>query len=171
MTTVRPLGTACAGAAVLAALLSGCASEEEKASDRDQLDQLADTVDVLAARLVPAAEHAAGAQVTSWQGSYRVCSDPTFTDVSYVVSTQLDGDGLPEARARRRLLAALDRTGWEASEDGDFSRTEDGVAVTARLVVGAYAIDLELQTECVEVANDVGKEYGDRGSRDFLTGR
>ena len=168
MTTVRHLGTTCVGVAVLAAVLSGCASEEDKASDREQLDQLASTVDDLAASLVPAAEDAAGATVTSWQGSYRVCSDPTFTDVSYVVSTQLDVSGLSETQARRRIGAVLDEAGWEATPDGDLSRTADGVSVTARLVVGSFATDLELRTECVEVADDVGKEYGERPSRDFL---
>lgn len=168
MTTVKRLGIPCVAAVVVAALLSGCASEEEKSTDREQLDLLASTTDVLAARLVPAAEHAARADVTSWQGSYRVCSEPTFTDVSYVVSTQLGSSRLPDERLRSRLATALEKTGWDASADGELSRSEGGVDVTARLVIGSAAIDLELQTECVEVADDVGKEYGDRRAHDFL---
>jgi outer membrane murein-binding lipoprotein Lpp len=149
-------------------VLAGCGSEEDAMDDREQLDDLAATVDGLAADVVPVGEQATGATVRSWRSKYRVCSDPTFTDVSYVVEvsySELRGD---RTAAIGRLVKKLEARQWSVSEPDDrgFEATRDGVE--ALLVAGPYGADLTLRTDCVAVSNDVGKEYGERPSRDFL---
>lgn len=149
-------------------VLAGCGGEDGAAADRDRLDRLAATVDGLAAEIVPATADAARSDVHAWQGDYRVCSDPTSTDVSYVVAAQLDAFVGPRDQVEHRVVTAFDDAGWEvASSRGSVvTATKDGV--TATLSLGAAAADLNLQTDCVQVGDDVGEEYGDRRATDFL---
>lgn len=164
------LGALAAGVLGLG-VLSGCGGEEEAAADRDQLDELADTVDGLAAEIVPATEHAARSAVHSWQGDYRVCSDPTSTDVSYVVAAQLDAVVQPRAEVLRRLVTVFEDAGWEVASSHGAVLTATQDDVTATLTIGRASTDLNLGTDCVEVADDVGREYADRQLTDFLADR
>lgn len=171
---MRHLGTLPLLGVLSLGLLAGCGGADGAdgadgaAADRERLDRLATTVDGLAAELVPATEHAARSDVHSWQGDYRVCSDPTSTDVSYVVSAQLDALTEPRGRTVQRLAGAFQDAGWEVGspQGAVLTATRDGVKAT--VVIGRAATDLDLETDCVEVSDDVGKEYGDRRPRDFL---
>lgn len=153
--------------AVVAALgMTGCDADPSADDSRGVLDDRAVEVDRLAEAVRPEVQKVVGEAAGGGQSSWSLCE--ALDDAIHYRSHTTYDPPAEASSAESRLTTTLEGLGWQPVEDaGSLSFEQDDV--TLDVEINDFQVVVDLESECVDVDDDVAEDYQQRPVEELPT--